>query len=194
LIRERAGASAPPGLVERYFGSRSGGLRILVYKLQHLLAVGKGVAVMVNPCLRGQFAIRGMSMSERQGLNALGHPQMVCCPHLCKLPKTHLRSSESRRYEALPPWGLTPYPQYLPVFSPYLTIVSSAFCLFWILIILALNSAKTTPLARVTHFRVARTLLATFIESATDLEPPSGYIYRLQLLAEHLQSSWLWSR
>ncbi len=131
---------------------------------------------------------------------------MIYYPHLYKLSKTwfqvfivilnltHLRSSESRRYKALPSSGLIPYPQYLPIFSPYLTIVLSAFYLFWILIILALNSAKTTSLARVTHFRVTRTLLTTFIESATDLEPPSGYIYRLQLLAEHLQSSWLWSR
>jgi hypothetical protein len=41
----------------------------------------------------------------------------------------------------------------------------------------ALNSAETTPLARVTPFRAARTLLATFIESASDLEPPSDYVY-----------------
>jgi hypothetical protein len=55
---------------------------------------------------------------------------------------------------------------------------------------LALNSAKTTLLARGVPFRAALTLLAKFVESATDLESSSGYICMMILAIKAESDPW----
>jgi hypothetical protein len=55
---------------------------------------------------------------------------------------------------------------------------------------LALNSAETTSLTRIIPFRTALTLLAKFVESATDLESPSDYIYMMILATKSESDPW----